>query len=189
MSDGPYRSLPMSRCWKRLAEFSENENFGDADMCAAAVEALERTCRKGLPAEVTEGLRRVFLEQQAGLFADRRPEAVEALQPLAAGNAIGKLLLDHAVCVLHEGGGGERGLTEAAERMLTAVGARATLQIEEHYVRDAAPFLTRQVVGRIEQALDAADKLTLARQLCGLGAGAARRVSLKHKDIDDGVPL
>lgn len=189
MSDGPYRSLPMSRCWKRLAEFSENENFGSADMCVAAVKALERTCRKGLPAEVTEGLRSVFLEQQPGLFANQRTEAVEALRPLAAGNAIGKLLLDHAASVLHEGGGGESGLTEAAVRMLTAVGASFTLQIEEHYVRDAIPTLTRQVVSRIEQALDTADKRTLARQLCGLEAVAARRVSLKHKDIDDGVPL
>jgi len=179
----------MSRFWKRLAKFSENQNFGDADMCAAAVEALERTCRKGLPAEFMEGLRRVFLEHQAALFDDRRLVAGEDLRPLAAGNAIGKLLLDHAVCVLHEGGGGESGLTEAAERMLTAVGARGILQVEEHYVREAPASLTRQVVGRIEQALDAADKRSLARRLCGLEAGAARRGSLKHKDIDDGVPL
>lgn len=189
MSDGPYRSLPMSRCWKRLAEFSENENFGNADICAAAVKALERTCRSALPAEVMEGLRNVFLEQRAGLFADQGVESIEALRPLTAGHGIGKLLLDHATCVLHEGGGGESGLTEAAERMLTAVGASATRQIEEHYVRETATSLTRRIVGRVEQALDTADKRTLARQLCGLEPGAPTRSSLKRKDIDDGVPL
>lgn len=189
MSDGPYRSLPMSRCWKRLAEFAQNENFGHADICAAAVEALERTCRSALPAEVMEGLRGVFLAQQAGLFSERRVESVEALRPLADGHAIGKLFLDHATCVLHEGGEGENGLTEAAERTLTAVGATHTRQIEEHYVRVAATSFVRRVVGRVEQALDTADKRTLARQLCGLEPGTARRASLKHKDIDDGVPL
>ncbi|HLX26879.1 MAG TPA: hypothetical protein VKV24_00115 [Casimicrobiaceae bacterium] len=189
MSDGPYRSLPMSRCWKRLAEFSENENFGNADICAAAVEALKRTCRSALPAELTEGLRSAFVEQQARLFSDQRVESVDALRPLAAGRGIGKLLLDHATCVLNEGGEGESGLTKAAERMLTAVGASHTRQIEEHYVRQGASPLTQRVVSRVEQALDSADKRTLARQLCGLEPGVARHSPLKRKDIDDGVPL
>lgn len=189
MSDGPYRGLPMSRFWKRLAEFSENENFGRADLCAAATDALERTCRKAVPAEVTDGLRSAFLEQQAGLFADRRVDAVEALRPLAAGHALGNLLLDHAVRVLYDGVGGESGLIMAAERMLMAVGANVTRQIDEHYAREAAKLLRRQVVNRVEQALDDIDKASLARQLYRLEAGAARRPSLKHKDLDDGVPL
>ena len=189
MSDGPYRSLPMARCWKRLAKFSENENFGDPDIRAAAIDALGKTCRVSVPADVIDGLRNVFLGLQAGLFSDQRAEAVEALRPLASGHSVGKLLLDHAACVLREGGGGEDGLTEATERMLTAVGEAFTRQIEEHYLREAPAPRTRRVVGRAEQALAAADKRTLARQLCGLDAGTSRRSSLKHKDIDDGVPL
>lgn len=189
MSDGPYRSLPMSRWWKRLAKFSENENFASADMCGAAIQALWKTCRAELPPNVLEGLCSVFLEQQPGLFPDHHIDAVEVLRPMAAGHKICKLLLDHATYVLHEGGSGEIGLTEAAERMLTAVGESATRQIEEHYLRKDTVFLTRQVVGRVEQALGTADKRTLARRLCGLEWENSKRASHKHKDINDGVPL
>ena len=76
MSDGPYRSLPMSRAWKRLAKFSENENFAGDDMCAAAVRALEETLRSDVPAQVLERLCGVFLEQLGGLFSDVRIEAI-----------------------------------------------------------------------------------------------------------------
>lgn len=189
MSDGPYRSLPMSRSWKRLAEFSENENFGSVDTCAAAVNALEKTWRSDVPATVVDGLRQLFLEQQPGLFSDQRVQEIEALTPKAAGHGIGKLLVDNAVWVLQEGGSGESGLVEAAERALTACGARASRQIEEHYLRKASASLTKQVRGRVEQALGTADRRALARQLCGLAPGAAKRPPLKHKDIDDGVPL
>ncbi len=189
MSDGPHRSLPMSRSWKRVAEYAENENFGRADMCAAATEALEQTCRKSLPSELMEGLRSIFLEQQAGLFSDRRADSLDALRPLAAGHGIARLLLDHATCVVREGGAGESGLVEAAERMLTAIGETFTRQIEEHYLREAAQPLASQAIGRVEKALEDTDKRALARQLCGLEAGSPRRASLKHKDIDDGVPL
>jgi GNAT superfamily N-acetyltransferase len=189
MSDGPYRSLPMSRSWKRLAEFSENENFAFVDTCAAAVNALEKTWRSDVPATVIEGVRKVFLEKQSTLFSDQRVEEVEALAPKAAGHGIGKLLLEHTICVMHEGGSGESGLVEATERALTAYGARTSRQIEEHYLRKASAPLTKQVSKRVEQALGNADRRALARQLCGLESGAARRPSLKHKDIDDGVPL
>ncbi len=189
MSDGPHRSLPMSRSWKRLAEFAENENFESADTCAAAVVALERTWRAEMPPALIDGVRRVFLEKQSGLFADQRIDDAEALSSETAGYGFGKLLLEHALGVLHEGRSGEDGLEEATKRALTACGARASRSIEEHYVRKAPASLTKQVRGRIEHALGTADLRALARQLSGLEPGAANRPSLKHKDIDDGVPL
>lgn len=189
MSDGPYRSLPMSRSWKRLAEFAENVNFGGADMCAAAADALEKTWRKDVPDALMAGVCKVFLEPQSGLFADQRLEEIEALSRLAAGHGIGRLFIDHAAMVVQEGHSGESGLIEATQRALTACGARASRQIDEHYLRKAPATLTRQVRERVWQALSAADRRALARLLCGLEAGTARRPSLKHKDLDDGVPL
>jgi hypothetical protein len=189
MSDGPYRSLPMSRSWKRLAEFAENVNFGDADLCAAAKDALERTWRSSVPDGFMESVRKVFLTPQFGLFADQRLGEIEALSTLAAGHGIGRLLLDHAACVTQEGSFGEPALIEATQRTLTACGARASRSIDEHYMRKASGVLARQVRERVWQALSAADRRALARQLCGLDAGPGRRRSLKHQGIDDGVAL
>jgi hypothetical protein len=97
----------MARSWKRLAEFSENENFGSADTTSAAVEAMTKTWRSGMPDAVIEGVREVFLERQTGLFFDQGIEKIEALSSRAAGYGIGRLVLDHAICVLREGLFGE----------------------------------------------------------------------------------
>lgn len=189
MSDGPYRSLPMSRSWKRLAEFSENENFDRADTCAAATRALETTWRDEVPVAVVKGMRAVFLEQQPGLFTDAQITKLQALAEESAGYGFGRLLTDHAVSVLNEGLSGEAGLVEATRRALDAYSARAARQIEEHYCRKASACLTRQVRERIAQAISAANFHTLARHCAGLDQGAIRSGSFKHMGIDDGVSM
>ncbi|MCB2020392.1 MAG: hypothetical protein KDG44_06290, partial [Burkholderiaceae bacterium] len=189
MSDGPYRSLPMSRDWKRLAEFSENENFGRADTCAAATRALESTWRNEVPVMVVKGIRGVFLEPKPSLFADAQITSMQALLEESAGYGFGRLFTDHAVAVLNEGMCGEAGLAEATRRALDAYSARAARQIEEHYCRKATVRLTRQVRERIAQAISAADFHALARHCAGLDRGTIRSGSFKHTEIDDGVPL
>lgn len=189
MSDGPYRSLPMSRSWKRLAEFSENENFGGDDVCAAAVRALGETLRTEVPAQVLKHLSGVFLEQQAGLFCDQRIEAIQAVRSLSAGHMIGKLLVDNAACVAEAGGFGEKGMVEVVERTLSAIGTRHARQIEEHYLRKGTVALTKRVLVRVQRAFDVADKSALARQLCGFESSTPMQSSRKYQGIDDGVPL
>lgn len=189
MSDGPYRSLPMSREWKRLAEFSENENFDRADTCAAATRALESTWRNEVPVVVIKGIRDVFLERQPGLFIDAQITKMHALWEESAGYGFARLLTDHAVAVLNEGTCGEAGLVEATRRTLDAYAGRAGRHIEEHYCRKASARLTRQVRERIANAIDAADFDQLARHCAGLDRGAIRTGSFKHSEIDDGVLL
>ncbi|HQC97285.1 MAG TPA: hypothetical protein PK306_16405 [Aquabacterium sp.] len=190
MSDGPYRSLPMSRGWKRLAEYAENANFDSADTCAAASHALETTWRNEVPAVVVNGLRDVFLDREPGLFPDARLAKIDAVAVAAAGYGLGRQLAAHASSVLAEGLTGEAGLAEATKRALDAYAARAARQIEEHYCRKASTKLTQQVRNRISSAIGAADFDTLARQCSGLEPRAMRRGGVrKHVDIDDGVPL
>lgn len=190
MSDGPYRSLTMSRGWKRLAEYAENANFDRADTCAAASHALETTWRNEVPAVVVNGLREVFLDRQPGLFADARLARIDALAAEAAGYGLGRQLAGHASSVLAQGLTGEAGLAEATRRALHAYAARAARQIEEHYCRKASAKLTQQVRNRISSAIGAADFDTLARQCSGLESGSGRRSGVrKHVDIDEGVAL
>ena len=190
MSDGPYRSLPMSRGWKRLAEFAENVNFDRADTSAAASHALKTTWNNEVPTAVVKGLRDVFLEREPGLFADARLAGIEAVVGETAGYGLGRLLTDHAPSVLAEGFVGEAGLAETARRALESYAARAARQIEEHYCRKASARMTTQVRTRISEAIGTADIGVLARQCAGLEPRAPRgsRVQ-KHADIDAGVPL
>jgi hypothetical protein len=189
MSDGPYRSLPMSRGWKRLAEIGENLNFDHADACAAAKHALESTWLNEVPISVVMGIRTVFLETQPGLFLDEQIGRLHALAQSSAGYGLGRLLVDHAARALGEGLRGEAGLVEATKRTLDAYAARATRQIEEHYCRRASARLTHQVRERIAQAVGTADLDALARNCAGVERGRIRSGSFKHKEIDDGVLL
>lgn len=190
MSDGPYRSLPMSRGWKRLAEFAENVNFDRADTSAAASHALKTTWTNEVPAIVVKGLRDVFLEKEPGLFADSRLARVEAVVADTAGYGLGRLLTAHASSVLAEGLTGEVGLTEATKRALESYAARSVRQIEEHYCRKASARLTAQVRTRISDAIGTADITTLARQCAGLEPRARRGSTIRKRvDIDEGVPL
>lgn len=190
MSDGPYRSLPMSREWKRLAEYAENSNFDRADTCAAASHALETTWRREVPAVVVKGIRDVFLEREPGLFADARLARIDAVASDASGYGLGRQFAAHASCVVAEGLTGEAGLAEATRRALDAYAARAARHIEEHYCRKASAHLTQQVRDCISQAISAADFDMLARHCSGLEPRAGGRSGIrKHVDIDEGVAL
>lgn len=189
MSDGPYRSLSMSRPWKRLARFAENENFENEDLREAASDALKETWQINVPVAVVDGVRKVFFEHQSGLLFDPRAEELRLLSSDAAGSCLGKLLLDQALQVLENGETGQAGLIEAAERTLMECGARASRQIDEHYLRKTRAPLAKRVHERVGQALDDVDMRALASQLCGLKPCTGRRRFSKHQDVNDGVPL
>lgn len=187
MSDGPYRSLPMSRGWKRLAKLAENANFDRADTCAAATHALATTWRNEVPAAIVKGIREVFREP--GLFSDIGLARIDAVVSENAGYGLGRTLGAHASSVLTEGLTGEAALAEATRRTLESYGARATRHVEEHYCRKASAKLTQQVRERIGQAIGTADLNTLARQCAGLEPRARRSGVRKHVGIEEGVPL
>jgi hypothetical protein len=189
MSDGPYRSLPMSRRWKRLAELAENANYDSAETCAAATHALLTTWRKQIPAAVIKGIREVFLERESGLFADMQLARVDAIARDNAGYGLGHLLCAHASSVLSEGLTGETGLAEATRRTLNTLITRFTRQIEEHYCRKASARLTLQVRKSIGQAIGTADLNSLARQCAKLETRAPRRIARKYLGLDEGVAI
>jgi hypothetical protein len=189
MSDGPYKSLPMSKGWKRLARCAENENFDSVDTCAAANNALEGTWQKEVPTAILKGVREVFFEPASDLFNDARLKRIEETAGEAAGYGLARQLTAHASSVLTEGLSGEVGLLEAIKRAVFDYAARARRQMEEHYCRTASARLTQQVRQRISQAIGAADFEGLARRWAGLDKRVKRGAMPKHAGLDDGVAL
>ncbi len=189
MSDGPHRSLPMSRRWKRLAEFAENENFDPADISKAALRALAEDWHDGVPAPMMDGVRGVFLPQQAGLFPEQRIEPLEALEQMTAGHGLARLFVDCATASLNAGVTGEAALVDSLTNALVARAARGARQIEEHYCREATTALAKNVRARLEEGIRGVEFRGLARELLKLTPGTAERRSLKHQGLDDGVPL
>jgi hypothetical protein len=62
MSDGPHKSLPMKRSWRRVAECADKRSFTVEEVARALAPALEQDCRDELRPEFVRSLRRVVEE-------------------------------------------------------------------------------------------------------------------------------
>lgn len=178
----------MSRGWKCLARYAENENFEPADICNAAVQALESDWRDGIPTDIVEGVRRAFLTQQGDLFAKEASDRLEALQRESAGYPMARLLLDCAAANLGREGSAEDSLALAGANALKTRASRGVRSVEEHYLREGPAAQAREMRARLEQACRDAPIAALARELLNIGPGLPK-ASRKHDDLDDGVPL
>lgn len=189
MSDGPYKSLPMSRAWKRLAEFAQNDNFEPAHIAEAAISALMRDWRANVPVAMLTAVREVFCGSQNTLFNEQRIEQLRTIGEQTGNQAFGRLFLDCAVMQMEAKQTGEAGLVQAAADALLARAARGVRQVEEHYFRKSSASLAKSVRGRLEQGVIGADLAGCARTLLKISPAPARRPSLKHQGIDEGVPI
>ena len=189
MSDGPYKSLPMSRAWKRIAEFAQNVNFEPADIAEGARLALMRDWRSNVPVFLIAGVREVFCGSQSTLFPEQRVEQLRAMDAQTRNQAFARLFLDCAVHRMECGDTGEAGLVLAAADALLGRGARGVRQVEEHYFRKSTAALAKSVRSRLEQAVTSAGLDRCARILLKLTPGPSRPSSMKHRGLEEGVPL
>lgn len=189
MSDGPYKSLPMSRAWKRLAEFAQNDNFEAGHIADAASSALMRDWRANVPVGLIAAVRDVFCGSQSTLFKEQGAEQLRAIGEQTGNRAFARLFLDCAVLRMESGDTGEASFVQAAADALLARGARGVRQVEEHYFRKTSPSLAKSVRGRLEHGVTSADLANCARVLLKVSPTPTPQPSLRHQGIDEGVPL
>jgi hypothetical protein len=189
MSDGPYKSLPMSRAWKRVAEFARNENFDADQMCEAAWRALMRDWRANVPLTLIHAVRDVFCGTQTGLFADYQTRQLDGLRGLAGTQSLARLFLDCAVVNAEAGHAGHAALIKSAVDALLARGARGARQVEEHYLRKSTAALAKTVRARLEHGITSGDLEGCARVLLKIAAPPPARSPIKHQGLDEGVPI
>jgi hypothetical protein len=188
MSDGPHRSLPMPRGWKRLAECGDNRAFAPDEICKAIIPALEQDCHNEIAPAFLDPFRSVFLDQESFLFKDQMGPQLEALRA-NAGCGIGRLILEHAIQTAERGGTGMEGLVEATTNALTDRAARGARQVEEHYCRKSSAPRAQKVRARIEEAIGGAAIKGLARQVLKIDQRPSSSRTLRQRGLDDGVRL
>jgi hypothetical protein len=186
MSDGPHRSLPMRRGWKRLAEFADNQTFERDEIRDAVVPALERDCRGEMSRDFLD-LCRACDDQQNSLFRnDTRP--LESLRP-AAGSGMGRVVLDYAIQAAARGEAGENISEKAMTQTLVDRAARGARQVEEHYYRKSTKTRATKVRERIEQGIGRADIGGLARKVLKAESEKSAGAPAKRQGLDEGVKL
>src|ERR1700719_2173492 len=123
MSDGPHRSLPMCRAWKKVARCADNPAFEAEEIRNVIIPALEQDCRQEVSRGFLEGFRNICSDRQTTLFKrDLRP-SLDALRR-TAGPGMERLIVDHAIHAAAKGNASPDIAEKAVAHALRDRGAR-----------------------------------------------------------------
>lgn len=187
MSDGPHRSLPMRRGWKRVAKSADNQAFGTDEIRDAILPALEEDCRGEISPEFFGSLRRVCEDQETSLFKTDVAPSLEALRN-AAGAGLARVVLHYALQQAARGNSAKDIPENALKDALMDRAARGARQVEEHYCRESTTPRANRVRERIEQAIGSADIGGVARRFLDPESKSETQAP-RRKGLDDGVKL
>lgn len=186
MSDGPHKSLPMLRHWKKLAERAAKEAYSAGEVLEALAPALKRDFRD-VP---IDALRAVFNnDDQPSLLGYGRNDQLEAIRCTCRGSAAAHALVDSAIDVATRGITGDVALRMALENALRSHQRSGFRSIEEHYLRKSGKRSSIHIRHRLSAAGSECDLRNLSQELLSGG----RRVRIgrlpRHAGIEDGPPL
>lgn len=189
MSDGPHKSLPMRRGWKRLAKRADTKAFSPDEVADALPAALGQDWAADVQPGFTRRLQDILVKSDDDLFGDRRIDRLNAERADAAGRPLAGVLID---CLIHEidqGRSGDDALKEAAANALSDRAARGARQVEEHYQRESGHRRADRVRGRLEAGVAMTDMRSLAQRLLGAACEQRVRAPARQDGLDDGVRL
>lgn len=188
MSDGPHRSLPMRRAWKKVAERAYNDAFPIQDIPDWFCRAVEEDCAAEIPERLLQDLGVYCLDRQPTFFEEARAAEISALRRQSAGlGTLSGVLIDSVLQAHAEGQFGESALRQAVANALQDRVQRDLKAVEEHYYRRS---LTEDVDVRMRLA-QAAAQTSLDAVVSRLMNSQTRPTVRpgKHDGLDDGVTL
>lgn len=187
MSDGPYRTLDMSKAWKSLAKIAENATHTVVEVAEAFRPALVEEW-KAIRPDFAEAVKAALGDDDRGrLFSEIAVSETERLRAQAS-NPMEALLADHAHDQARDAQLGAGAYEKSIEHFLEDRAIRGARQMEEHYHRERSPD-----TGRLRNHLAAAiTSGELAQLASGLASGAGHRALTAKADrsgLDEGVSL
>jgi len=189
MSDGPYRSLPMSSRWKSAAKCAYLPSFTSREIADALEHAAERDCRAELSAPFVRRISALVIgPAEPSLFRDASETELdtmhrESASPMEAG------FIRNAIDALQDGYRGAEALQRAAENMVSDRLLAGFRQVEEHMQREASDGRARMVRSRLEDAHGQVDLAGIAQRVLRMPDAPSRALAVTHAGLDDGVAL
>lgn len=187
MSDGPYKTMKMSRPWKGLAKIAANPAHSVAETAEAFQPALLNEWSQVRPAFATEVRAALGDSDRGNLFAEI---AVSEAQRLQAGarNPVEALLAAHACDVARDGQVGPAAYESAIKATLEDRALNRSRQMEEHYLAEGSAD-----AGLLRQKLHSAiPNIGTDRLAAGIAAGEGARSLTQKVDrsgLEDGPQL
>lgn len=187
MSDGPYKTMKMSRPWKGLAKIAANPAHSVAETAEAFRPALLNEWGAVRPAFAKEVRAALGDNDRGNLFAEVAVSEAQRLQTVAQ-NPVEALLAAQACDVARDGQVGPSAYEAAVKATLVDRALHRSRQMEEHYLAEGSAD-----AGRLRQKLHSAiPNIGTDRLAAGIAAGEGVRSLAQKVDrsgLDEGPPL
>lgn len=186
MSDGPHRSLPLRRAWKKVCEIADGRAHALEEVVERIPAALAADASNEISASLLKTLRHILSPEQLPLIDDAGVQ-VAALRTHAS-SVMEIDLIESVGDALRDGKSGIEALQVGAEAVLEERGHAAKRSVVEHYLRKVPQARAAYVEQRVGEALQRAGD-SLRDLALGLANGAIRRAVAKAPDrsgLDDG---
>jgi len=187
MSDGPHRSLPMRRTWRKVAELGDKPAYTVEDVSTALTQALEQDCQRDLTPEFVRTARATLDQRDNWLFKDDIAQ-MEVLRTCAR-SGMDRAVLDNLCVISETDARGIDLLREAIGAAALDCAARGARQFEEHYFRHSTAPRAVNVRARLEDAIDCTDFQAIAARFLNIDPRDHGPKLVKQNGIDDGVEL
>lgn len=186
MSDGPHKSLPMRRRWKKFAERAARDSYSLDEVASVIPSALMKDFQE-VP---LNQVRRILLDEgQIPLFHRDRADRLEEVRFSCCGSTAGNMLIDCAIEANANGLTGKAAFDAAVRNALEAYTRGSVHQIEEHY-RRKQPGSEFDVRNRMRAACKQVSFDSLASVMMSGSADIKGKFEItKHTGIDEGPRL
>jgi len=186
MSDGPHRSLPLRRHWRKVLERVVTPSFSPGEIVEALYSALINDLREAPMPQVLSILRS---DGQPSLFHENCVDKLEGLRRICPGSTAGNILLDCVIEANANGLTGDQAAVMALENASEAIYSSARNSIEEHCKRKES-WSAINIRTSLKTAWNSVSCSELASEIMLGKATRMTRVGLtKRTGLDEGPPL
>lgn len=160
MTDGPHKSLPMPRHWKRVAKFADSDVYGDEEVEKALLVAVARDFRD-LPKKWLSNVGEILNDPEDTIFPESKTAKIDELRAIEGPSALAALLSDAIVSRLLDNAPKQGSQEQVVAQTFGIWISRHIRQTEEHYLRESSQGRAHHVQKRMADA---------GRSLLGRGA-------------------
>lgn len=192
MSDGPYKSLPMSKSWKDVAERAHKASFSDEEREQSMCVALRKDVLRNVGKDYINAIGNILVDQQQGnLLTDQAATEIDNISSQYSQSPLRDIMSANIQAALHSGKSGEQALVEGVNFTLQDYGRGCNRQVEEHYKRDARSHSEREKTVSVRdimvRTLGSAAVGNLGQEIVGLVRGDRLQTRLeKLSGLEDG---
>lgn len=155
MSDGPYKSLPMRKAWRDVAERAHKGAFTLEERADGMCVALHDDLKRDVGRDALKAISSILLDfEQGNLLASQAGAELESIRGSFRSTGFLDSIIEHTQVALYQGATGEAALTKGLDCAAIDQAHANNRSVEEHYYRDTPTAKGAEKAVSVRQNLD-----------------------------------